>query len=222
MATLRLDDGFKAQIVSHFREPLNRVMHNAKFPIEEKDVWDVGLSLLPPEVKDAYLYVSEYNDDMTRTCRWIPSLYILDGDYKYSLTVQDSGASLPYDNMHMPRTHPLHDEVLKFAIAQTEAQKQLTKADDTLTHIIWNCTSIGQVKRIMEKDADLLKFVPEHMQRTFAEAERRSRIPKAYTRTPADLQHLGQVLATGSLSPKNVVGTRVQVEASIERTTLAV
>jgi len=213
MATLRLDDGSRSQIIAQFRAVMNRVMHNKTFPIEENDTWEFGLSLLPENVRASYLHVFGYNESMVREQRWHPEVNLVDGDTMFQLCMYGAQARMPYDKMNVPRTHPKHQELVEYATAQIEAQKHLSMADGTLTHIIHNCTSIGQVKRIMEKDADLLRFVPDYMKESFAKAERRSRVPKSFNKTAHDLRHLGNVLATGSLSPETIVGMRATVES---------
>ena len=122
--------------------------------------------------------------------------------------------TLPSDNLLLPETHHRHAEILEWAIGYDRMNDRVRAAQSFLNNIVECCSSAGQIRRVLSDD--ILRFVPDYMQHTFKDAERKSRIPASLGMDgfAESIVELTDVLALGTLSPKNMVG----IDASANRT----
>lgn len=210
MATLRLGDAERSNINNAFARVLERAQNNQKFPLEEEDIEDFGMSLLSDKAAECFSYLKEFEEDLVRTSSYNPNFKIRGSTFEYDISLWR--VELPRDNLLVPEQHAAHAEILEWVTQYCIVQKDIADARDHVREIVAACSSVGQIKRIMQDE--ILRFVPQYMRETFGNAERRSRVPSGFEIEPDKLTHLSTVLALGTLSPESEGG----VSTSVNRT----
>ena len=209
MATIRLDDINRNNIINGFDNILERATNNKPFPLAKEDIWKFGLSLLPDKTAECYMYLREHNKQLTTATGWHPSFILKDNEHTYEVTLYDG--SLPRNGMEVGGLHPEFSSLHGWASQYCNLQSHVRKSSQIVRRIIRACSSSGQIKRVMQPE--ILRFLPDHILESFNEAERQSRIPRGLELHEGDLETLMNTLAIASLSPREIGG----VGASAER-----
>jgi hypothetical protein len=206
MPTLRLGDSERGNIIRAFTRVLERAKNNKKFPLIEDDFPEFGYSLLEPEIAAKYEYLHLNAPKLVRSSAWNPNFKLRTDDFEYEIGIYEQ--SLPQDALVISRSHERYDELLDWAETYAEAQTNIHRGSAVIREVVEASSSIGQVKRVLSEE--ILRFIPDHMQATFADAERRSRFPSNLPTDglPDRLENLANTLALGSLSPESVEGIR--------------
>lgn len=205
MATMRLGDVERGSIKSNFSTMLARANNNKSFPMEEDEIWDFGMSLLPVQTAEYYQYLRDHAKELTTEAGWNPEFGIRNDEAKFSVTIY--GVTLPQEHLQLLDTHPRYAEILEWCEHRHVMSERIDDADYYMREVVDACSSVGQIKRLMPED--ILRFVPSQMRDTFKHAERRSRVPRDFTPEPERAERLGQMLAIGSLSPENREGLQI-------------
>lgn len=205
MATMRLGDVERASIKSNFSVVLGRAANNKAFPLEKDDAWEFGMSLLPVQIAEYYEYLREHARDLTSESGWNPEFFLNTDEFKFGLSIY--GVSLPQEDLQLQSNHPRYAEILEWCEYRYGITERINDADHYMESIIYSCSSVGQIKRLMPDD--ILRFIPSNYRDSFKNAERRSRIPAGFKPEPDRLEQLAQMLALGSLSPKEREGIQV-------------
>lgn len=216
MPTLRLDDSSRETITDAFSHVLDRITNNKEFPLKHEDVWDFGMRILDRKVAQSYQYLLDNKAELTTKAMWNPEIVLSNGTWEYGITLFTSSMGLPYDRMPVPVTDLKFNELIEWCDYYEELKKKQKDADSFMRYLIYSCSSVGQIKRVMP--ADFLTFLPNRMIATFNDAERRSRVPAGYDPQQGQLEHLAQMLALGSISPEkregmNVSTTRTRISS---------
>jgi len=114
----------------------------------------------------------------------------------------DGWYSLPDEMFRVHPSHPLHNSLLSFGNNHLVIADRVARAQGTLRHIVYKCSSVGQIQRVIP---NIMDFVPSDLSSTLASAERRSRAPVLDTEdkaTPARIADAISVLAFGTLKPQ--------------------
>ena len=212
MPTLRIGDRERSSINSAFEHVTKRAKNNKPFPLIETDFPEFGLSLLDPRVAGPYELLMELDKDLLASTPYAPDFTLDDGEYEYTIGVYR--VAMPKSGMVLPDNHPRHAELLEWVISQCAIERKVAEATAYLYTITEACSSIGQLKRVLP--AEIIRFVPDHMQSYFAEAERRSRVPAALCIDTDLLNVLADVLTLGSISPE----ARTGLQAFVHKTTI--
>jgi len=212
MPTLRLGDNEKSEIRSAFKRVIYRAKNNVPFPLQEHDFPEFGYDLLEPRIAKHYEFLRDEAEFLTKASAWTPNFNVRSATDEYNISLPRM--TLPSDNLLLPETHHRHAEILEWAIGYDRMNDRVRAAQSFLNNIVECCSSAGQIRRVLSDD--ILRFVPDYMQHTFKDAERKSRIPASLGMDgfAESIVELTDVLALGTLSPKNMVG----IDASANRT----
>ncbi len=206
MPTKRLDDSDRSQINAHINGMLARGLYNKKFPIEKDDWLEWGRSLLHEKAHKYWMYLRQNYPDLVREgASWSSSFKISDDEGTYYLNA--SSVIMPYDGIYIPKEHESYPEILAWAKWNYDLRTQIAVAQRYTQMCIGHCHSVGQVKRVLNEDT--LRFVPEWLQKTLKDAERKSRVPAALELNEEKALLTANLLALGSISPQSREGVSV-------------
>jgi hypothetical protein len=211
MPTLRLGDAERAEIKDAFRRVANRANNNKQFPLSEEDFPEFGYSLLEDRTRRHYEWLRDEAEDLTSAATWNPEFCIRDSEYLYGITLHGK-PELPKEKLLLTEGHAMHPPILKWVQEQYAIEDQVSESMYYLSHIVANCLSTGQIKRVLQEE--ILRFLPKYMHQTFEGAERQSRIPRGLEYSKEKLEALANILALGSISPEERVG----IDTTIDRT----
>lgn len=202
MPTQRLSDYEKADLIGEYNDMLGRGAYNQPFPIEyKKEVWGMGIDLLPRKIRAAYVLLREEAMILTAASKYRTQFIINDEKYQYKFHILEAA---PMENLVIHKSHERYDAILKWIVWQTKIQIQITEAERTISKAIKACTSAGQIKRILPPEA--LRIMPNAMLASLDEAERRSRVPAMFKVTQDEMEHFVNMLTLGSISPERRKG----------------
>jgi hypothetical protein len=209
MPTLRLGDHERSEICNTFSRVAVKAKNNQPFPLKEHDFPQFGYDLLEPRIAKHYEFLREEAIGLTTASSWSPDFNIRDADHEYSINL--SRMTLPKDGLLLPETHPRHAEILEWAIHYDMMSRNVREVLSFLNNIVQCCSSTGQIHRMLTDE--IIRFVPEYMQQSLGNAERRSRIPASLGMDGyhENITKLTDVLALGTLSPEDMVG----IDASV-------
>ena len=215
MPTMRLGDNEHQQIYNSFKRVAKRANNNKVFPLVKDDFPEFGYSLLEPRIAERYIFLRNEAVALTSCESWNPSIYVNTKEYKYYITLaSNTYIKMPLDDMVVPDTHPKYAKLLKWAEEQHAVETRVNLAMNDLETIVYSCSSVGQIKRVLQED--ILCFIPDYMRSTFTHAERRSRIPAGLgadiKELARQLEEIAYVLALGSISPEKREGMDVTVK----------
>ena len=212
MPTLRLGDTERSSIMSNFTRVLSRAANNKQFPLTEDDITEFGYSMLEPRIAKYYEFLRDEATDLTSASMWNPSFKVRDAEHVYVIAIHQE--TLPKDGLLLTDDHAMYGPILKWSQEQWAIENQITEAERYLYHVVENCCSMGQIYRVIPDD--VLRFVPEYMQKSLRHAERRSRWPSSLENEPDKLNQLANALALGSISPDERVG----IDTTLTRSTI--
>jgi len=207
MPTLRLGDNERASIRRAFGRVANRACNNKPFPLVSEDIAEFGYSLLEPRIAKYYTFLRDEAADLTNAATWNPEFNVRDSEHVYEITLH--GCTLPKDGLLLPEDHAMHRPLLVWAQEQWDIEDRVGKATGYLWTVVEQCCSMGQIHRVIPDD--IMRFVPEYMQSTLQDAERRSRWPSGLENDPEQLDALANVLALGSISPEDREGIQISL-----------
>lgn len=214
MPTMRLGDGERSTIINAFGKVAKRATNSKIFPLVEDDFPEFGYSLLPYQVAEAYKFLKDNHDDLVNSSStFAPDFRIHSEDHAYKVELY--AEELPCDGLIVPDSHPRYTELITWAQEYNSIIVRVSSAMHYLGGIINECSSMGQIRRVLSDE--IIQFVPDYMQESFKDAERRSRIPKNVTLNADRHSELADILAIGSLSPENISGINAKVTS---RTTI--
>lgn len=210
MPTLRLGDNERSELKDAFRRVAVKAKNNRPFPLQEHDFPEFGYDLLEPRIAKHYEFLRDEAEFLTTSSSWNPDFNVRDKDFEYNISVPRM--TLPKDGLLLPETHCRHAEILEWAIHYDAMDDKVREVLSFLNNIVECCSSTGQIHRVLTND--ILRFVPEYMQNTFKDAERRSRIPASLGMDGfhENVTKLTDVLALGTLSPEDMVGIDAAVD----------
>jgi hypothetical protein len=213
MPTMRLGDNERSELCNAFHRIIVRAKNNVPFPLQEHDFPEFGYDLLEPRIAKHYEFLRDEAEFLTTSSGWNPDFNIGDGKFVYNIAVPRM--NLPHDGLLLPETHPRHAEILEWAIGYDRMSDRVSAAQSFLNNIVECCSSTGQIRRVLSDD--ILRFVPEYMQNSFKDAERKSRIPASLGMDgfAESIVELTDILALGTLSPEEMVG----IDASVDNKT---
>lgn len=212
MPTLRLSDNDKCSITSEFDIVLNKARNNHVFPLDKDELWELFVDIFPPHCASAYRELYQWKSSLLRTGGYC-SYMTLDDDVggRYKITI--------IGVQNLPDVEPeyvegkWYPELLKWAREYYDTDRKVCKAQRYVAHAVDNCTSAGQILRVLPEDC--AKFLPSKVTSTFSQAERRSRIPRDFTPDPEKAELVLNMLALGSISP-NHKGLNAEVSSYVE------
>lgn len=213
MPTMRLGDNERSTIINEFRHVAIRATNSKIFPLVEDDFPEFGYSLLPPKISEAYKYLKDNHDDLVKESTYSPDFRICSKEYAYKVELY--GQELPCDGLIVPYSHPKYIELITWTGEHYSLVMRINSAMGYLRGIVEECVSTGQIRRVLTDE--IIQFVPEYMQESFKDAERRSRVPKNAILNADKHNELMDILAIGSLSPKEISGINARVPS---RTTI--
>jgi len=205
---MRLGDHERSEIRSGFGRVAQRAKNNKVFPLVEEDFPEFGYSMLDPRIAGPYEFLREHASELTSAAAWNPDFKIRDATHVYEIEVH--GVTLPKEHLLLPDNHPKHAVLIKWAKEQWDIDQRVSNALYYLHEIVETCSSTGQIKRVLQDE--ILRFVPEYMHQSLGNAERKSRVPAGLTVSPERLNDLANILALGSLSPKDRQGLSATVD----------
>lgn len=207
MPTKRLSDYDRTRIHRSFGAVSRRALNSKPFPLTEEEIPEFGISLLEPKVAECYTYLQEFGVDLVRVSAYHPDFRIRSDTREFEVNMYR--VSMPKDGLVVLENHPRYTEILAWAMHYHEIEKKVVSGNQYLRTVVNSCTSLGQIKRVLQDE--IIRFVPERMQRHFAGAERQSRIPRGFTPDRERLEELANILAIGSLSPEEKPGVNASV-----------
>lgn len=216
MPTLRLGDQERSEIRQSFNEILERSKNNQPFPLQDHDFPEFGYEMLPSNIAHHYAELREHGEFLTKASVWNPDFKIRDDAYQYDISISGDAVVVPKDGLILPTTYYKHQEILEWAASYIEVAEKVSDARGFLSGMVECCSSTGQIKRLLTDE--VMRFLPNHMMEHFNNAERRSRIPAGMCMDgfAEKMDNLTQMLALGSLSPSERVGS---VDASVSSRT---
>ena len=209
MPTLRLGDNERSEIRSAFHTVIRRAVNNVPFPLQDHDFPEFGYDLLEPRIAKHYEFLREEAEHLTKASSWSADFNVESAEFRYNITVPH--VTLPMDGLLLRETHHRHAEILEWATGYDRMDDRVNAAQSFLNNIVECCSSTGQIHRVLSDE--ILRFVPEYMHGSFKDAERRSRIPASLGMDgfAENIIELADVLALGTLSPKDMVGLDASV-----------
>lgn len=223
MPTLRLSDNDKTNITTEFDIVLNKARNNHVFPLDKDELWEVFVDTFPPNCASAFRELHQWKPSLLSTgsyCAYMTLADEVDGTYKVTIIgashvpdvephfVEDSSSSA-----FCPLSTRWYPELLKWARAYYDTDRKVLEAQRYVGYAIDECTSAGQILRVLPEDC--VKFLPSKVTSTFSQAERRSRIPRDFTPNPEKAELVLNMLALGSISPDHK-GLNAEVSNYIE------
>lgn len=206
MATLRLSDSDKQQLCNQFFAELSRCRHNRKFPLKKKQIYKLGLTILPKDVRKAFRLLSEKAGYLVaEECRRA-TIQISDTNNEYRAIVSYIRWPSREDGI-VPPDHEHYPVLLEWCQNFHEIHAKVELAGDYVRSIVCACTSAGQIKRILPDE--VLRLLPAHITRSFGDAERQSRIPASFRPDPIAEENLVSMLALAAISPEKRKGIAV-------------
>lgn len=221
MPTMRLSPNDKSNIDRQFSVVICRAPNSHTFPVPEDELKDWVFSLLPEEIADAYKLVKKYDKKMVQEAGWCFDAKVhqpatperLQGRYKIRF---DASENLPNCEPTVTEGCAYYEEILKWCNDVYKLDKQVRIASEYVTHAIESCTSAGQIVRVLPEDC--IRFVPNTVLSTLADAERRSRIPANFEPDKDAEQLVLDMLTIGSISPETRPGLDVNVITFMSKT----
>lgn len=199
MPTLRLSDNDKCSITSEFDIVLNKARHNHVFPLDKDELQSLFVDSFPVNIASAYREIHQWKPSLLRTggyCAYMTLVDEVDGTYKITIM---NATSLPDVEPHFVRGSKWYPELLKWVREYYDTNNKILEAQRYVEVAVRNCTSAGQILRVLPEDCT--KFLPAKVTSTFNQAERRSRIPRDFTPDPEKAELVLNMLALGSISP---------------------
>jgi hypothetical protein len=213
MPTLRLSDNDKTNITTEFDIVLNKARHNHVFPLDKDELQNLFVDSFPVNIASAYREIYQWKSSLLRTggyCAYMTLSDEVDGTYKIIII---DATSLPDVEPHFVGGSKWYPELLKWATESHDTDKKIFEAQRYVSKAVDNCTSAGQILRVLPEDC--VKFLPPKVTSTFSQAERRSRIPRDFTPNPEKAELVLNMLALGSISPDHK-GLNAEVSSYIE------
>lgn len=201
MPTERLSDDNKQNISSALDRVIERAMFNKKFPINKKDLFEWLVDQMPQTHQDAYRLLRDENKKLvTNSGSWGSKFKVRDTNSEYTIQVT---AKVPYDNIEVRETDSRVADVIVWLKWYEELKAKVSDAESYGDSLVYACTSVGQLRRLLPDE--IMRFIPSKLL-DFSEVERRSRIPRGFHPDPERMDNMLQMLALGSLSPKERTG----------------
>lgn len=206
MPTERLSDDDKSTINGEMDAIINRAMFNKKFPVKSKDLFEWLVDQMPDSHQKAYRLLRAENKKLVSTSgTWGSKFKIRDANTEYTVQVT---AKVPYDYVVVAENDSRNAEVVEWLLWYEDLKIKVDSASSYAATLVWACTSAGQLKRLLPKE--VLRFIPTHLL-NFDDVERRSRIPRSFKPDSDKMDNLMQMLALGSLSPKERKGLDIEL-----------
>ena len=201
MPTPRLTDENKRDIARKFYYVLRRASWNKPFPVTEKDdpkLKNLGLLCIEEQARIHYEALLKLDESLLKPSAWKTEMSISDDDFVYYLEGRDM--DIIKQNLRIPIEYPHHDAILEWAQFNSCVEQDVKTAGEIIGKVIDSCSTVGQIKRVLPED--LLRYVPDVLTMQLGEAERASRIPRHLDIDKEKIEHLGNMLALASISPK--------------------
>jgi hypothetical protein len=203
MPTRRLSDWDKSNLVDEFERILDRWKNAQPFPIEEANLRNWLLSLLPRDVESAYRLLMRTDKSMVQDCISYTSLTLdtLEGQYWINVNIWNSDEKFPNTLYQLDTDDYAFVEVLEWARLYHATGHNARAAYDYVQELVWSCTSAGQVDLLLPEEVK--QYIPSSMVSSLKGAERKSRVPRSFERDEEAERIFINALAVGSLSPKD-------------------
>lgn len=215
MPTLRIGDQERQEIRGAFNKVAQRAKNTNPFPLTEDDFPEFGYSLLEPRIAKYYSFLREEAKDLTSAATWRPDFRLKNADVTYTITL-GTDVEVPKENLLMLESHPMYHDILAWAQGYCKVRNKVDNAMWFLRCVLDECSSTGQVKRVLSED--VLRFLPKYMNQYWEYAERQSRWPSGLETEGAErnLTELADVLALASISPEKREGMDVSASRNID------
>ncbi len=206
MATARLTDNDKSEIAGNLSNVINRALNNKKFPLRKEKVFNWLSNQMKSTHRDAYLLLRDECPKLITNCRsWEANFFIRSDINEYKVSIH---TKIPTPELRIHLNDPHYSDVLEWVKWYWELHAKVDEADTYAHHLIWGCTSVGQIKRLLPDE--ILRFVPSHLL-DFSEVERKSRVPRGVSQNTDQFENMMQMAALGALSPSEAKGVNTNV-----------
>lgn len=210
MPTMRLSPNDKSHIENQFHKVLNRAPNNYPFPVVKKELKEWAFSLMPESMADAYKLLKSYDKSLVQSCGWCFDIDVhLPNEEGIYLIRIDASMNLPNFKPNVLPGDNYHTEVVEWCKNVSDLDSRVAQASRYVSHAIDSCTSAGQIVRVLPEDC--VRFVPNTILSTLADAERKSRVPRHFEPDPEKEKNVLDLLAIGSISPEDRPGLDVAV-----------
>ena len=214
MATARLSDSDRSNIVWTLELVINKSLNSKSFPVKKNKLMEWGIKQLPKPIKKAYILLREDCPELTRKASGYDCGFTIRTDtHQYKIKFGESGTKFPLEGLLILPNDKYHTQIIEWAVWFNEISEKVEEANKYINNLVYACTSVGQLKRLLPQE--VMRFIPTHLC-DFSEVERRSRIPASFMPEQEKLDNMLQMLTVGSISPDQRKGISVNVELVTE------
>jgi hypothetical protein len=206
MATERLTDNDKDEIVSKIGGIAERALYNKKFPVKKAKVFNWISKQMKPTHRKAYLLLTDEFPALVNKCGSWQANFIIKS--KYDKFTVDIRTAVPVAEILIKDIDRYHADIITWCEWYQEMKDQVNDAHIYARTLVYACTTVGQVKRLFPDE--ILRFVPSHLL-NFSDVERRSRVPNSLSLEPERFENMMQTVAIGALSPDEMKGLEASV-----------
>lgn len=199
MPTERLNDSERNWIKQQVNSQLFKAKYLRPFPLSKPVTEEWFRDLFPKRELVFYQELKRYNDNLVMG-NWRDSGFTIRG-YKtrygvqFDYTVPDT---MPMTvNVDVNNNH--FNDILTWVRSYAELNKDLRRAQGTLSVIVNHCTTTGQLARVLPDE--LVQKLPNSVKNSLGNAIRKSRWPQGLATDIDDrIEHLSNMLTLASLA----------------------
>lgn len=208
MPTKRLSTYEKENLVYKFRDIIYKCSNSQHFPVKKNELVEWTRSLLPESVVVAFDVMMDYSKQLEASPTLARTAY---SDVTFQLETDDATYKGEFNAWNVEgdilaciytikEGDMYFDEMVRWAEERRKTQHKIKDAIHYIEQLIHACTSAGQVKLLLPDEVD--KFLPSSLLHSLQWAERKSRVPRHWNENKEREQVFMEMLALGSLSPK--------------------